>query len=81
MHTQIHTEEIIRISKRGQITIPKRLRDQFGLNQNVEVEITPTAQGLLIQKQTAAQHPVDRVSGILDSISDVDEYLEDLRGR
>ena len=41
----------------------------------------PTAQGLLIQKQTAAQHPVDRVSGVLDSISDVDEYLEELRGR
>jgi AbrB family looped-hinge helix DNA binding protein len=71
----------MRISKRGQITIPKRLRDQFGLNQDAEVEITPTAQGLLIQKQTAAQHPVDRVCGILDGICDVDEYLEKIRGR
>ena len=47
----------MRISKRGQITIPKRLRDQFGLNQDAEVEITPTAQGLLIQKQTAGAAP------------------------
>ncbi len=71
----------MRISKRGQITIPKLLRDQFGLNQDAEVEITATAQGLLIRKQTAAQHPVDRVCGILDGICDVDEYLEEVRGR
>ena len=32
----------MRISERGQITIPKHLRDRFGMNQNVEVEITPT---------------------------------------
>ena len=71
----------MRISRRGQITIPKRLRDQFDLNQDAEVEITPTSQGLLIQKQTAAQHPVDRVRGLLDGICDVDEYLEEIRGR
>ncbi len=71
----------MRVSKRGQITIPKRLRDQFGLSQDAEVEITPTARGLLIQKQTAEQHPVDRVCGILDGICDVDEYLEEIRGR
>lgn len=29
------------ISERGQITIPEVLRDRFGLNHNVEVEITP----------------------------------------
>ncbi len=71
----------MRVSKRGRITIPKRLRDQFGLNQDAEIEITPTAQGLLIQKQAQAQHPVDRVCGILDGICDVDKYLEEIRGR
>ena len=35
----------MRISERGQITIPKPLRDRFGMNHNVEVEITPTADG------------------------------------
>ena len=69
------------ISKRGEITISKGLRDQFGLDQDAEVEITPTARGLLIQKQTSAQHPVDRVCGILDGICDVDIYVEEIRGR
>ena len=32
---------------------------------NVEVEITPTEQGLLIQKRTAAVHPVDRVYAVI----------------
>ncbi len=72
----------MRVSERGQITIPKHLRDRFGMTQDVEVEITPTEQGLLIQKRTAALHPVDRVAGVLDGADfDVDEYIEEIRGR
>ncbi len=71
----------MRVSERGQITIPKPLRDRFGMNHNVEVEITPTEQGLLIRKKTAVEHPVDRISGILDGAFDVDEYIEEIRGR
>ena len=72
----------MRISERGQITIPKHLRDRFGMHHNVEVEVTPTEQGLLIKKSTGGQHPVDRVAGLLDgSYFDVDEYIEEIRGR
>ena len=73
--------EVIRISERGQITIPKQLRDQFGLTHNVEVEITPTEKGLLVRKHTTSKHPVDRVHGILDSGESVDDYIEAIRGR
>ena len=55
----------MRVSERGQITIPKHLRERFGMNHNVEIEITPTERGLLIRKRTTAEHPVDRVYGIL----------------
>lgn len=51
------------------------------MNKDVEVEITPTERGLLIQKRAAAQHPVERVSGILDDAFDVDQYIEEVRGR
>ena len=71
----------MRISERGQITIPKLLRDRFGMNHNVEVEITATDQGLLIQKRTAAKHPVDRVYGIRGGSGNTDGYIEDIRGR
>ena len=74
------------ISERGQITIPKHLRDRFGMNHNVEVEITPTEKGLLIRKRTTAEYPVDRVYGILGSGAlgegvSVDDYIEEIRGR
>ena len=73
---------IMRISKRGQITIPKHLRERFGLDQNVEVVISPTNEGLLIRKRPGAEHPVDRVAGILDGIDfDIDGYIEEIRGR
>lgn len=77
----------MRISERGQITIPKRLRDRFGMNRNVEVEIVPADNGLLIRKRSAAQHPVDRVYAILgrggddDPMSRTNDYLEAIRGR
>ena len=72
----------MRISERGQITIPKALRDRFGMNPNVEVEISPTERGLLIRKRSAEEHPVDKVAGMLDGAGfDVDEYIEEIRGR
>lgn len=71
----------MRISKRGQVTIPKPLRDRFGMNPNVEVEITPTQEGLLIQKSTAAKHPVDRIYGIVSWGGSTDDYIEEIRGR
>ena len=72
----------MRISERGQITIPKALRERFGLHRDVEVDISPTEQGLLIRKRSAALHPVDRVAGILDGVDfDIDEYIEEIRGR
>ncbi len=71
----------MKISERGQITIPKQLRDRFGLNQGVEVKIIPTEQGLLIQKRTASKHPVDRVYGILGKGGSTEDYLEEVRGR
>ena len=70
----------MRISKRRQITIPKPLRDRFGMNPNVEVEITPTRNGLLIQKHTAAKHPVDRIYGIIAGGGSTDDYVEGIRG-
>ena len=71
----------MKISERGQITIPKPLRDRFGLYKNVEVEIVSTKEGILIQKRSRSKHPVDSVYGILGQPSDTDTYIEEVRGR
>ena len=70
----------MRISKRGQITIPKDLRDRFGMHPDAEVEITATEGGLLIRKRVRGQHPVDAIYGILDLGMSTDEYMSEIRG-
>ena len=71
----------MRISERGQITIPKALRDRFGLQMDVEVELIPTKDGVLLQKRSRSNHPVDRMFGILNKPPDTDRYIERVRGR
>ena len=72
----------MKISERGQITIPKTLRDRFGFTKDVEVELVETKEGVLIQKRSRSKHPVDQVIGILNRPSDdTDSYIEEVRGR
>ena len=71
----------MKISERGQITIPKPLRERFGLLKDVEVELVPEKTGILIQKRSSGRHPVDSVYGILGRPADTDEYIEEIRGR
>ena len=71
----------MRISKRGQITIPKRLRDRYGLHHGIEVEIIPTEEGLLTRRPVKSKHPVERVYGILCGEENTDDYIETIRGR
>ena len=70
----------MRISKRGQITIPKKLRQEYGLTKDMEVEITPTDNGLLIRKRSQGRHPVDELIGILKKPSNTDQYINEIRG-
>jgi AbrB family looped-hinge helix DNA binding protein len=71
----------MKVSERGQITIPKAVRDRFGFHKDVEVELVLAKDGVLIQKRSRSKHPVDRVYGILNRPSDTDSYIEEIRGR
>ena len=71
----------MRVSERGQITIPKALKQRSGMNPGVEVVVTPTEHGLLIQKRMVDRHPVERVYGVLSRRENTDDYLEVIRGR
>ena len=71
----------MKVSARGQITIPKSLRDRFGLHKDVEVQLIPNKDGILIQKRSRGKHPVDLVYGILNRPSNTDNYIEEVRGR
>lgn len=71
----------MKIGVRGQITIPKNLREKYGLLPNMEVDIKPGTSGLLIQKKSLHISPVQAVYGILNNKSKTDNYIEEVRGR
>jgi AbrB family looped-hinge helix DNA binding protein len=41
-----------KISKKGQITIPKELREKFSLKENSELILVPTKDGILVRAKS-----------------------------
>jgi AbrB family looped-hinge helix DNA binding protein len=71
----------MKIGERGQVTIPKPLRDRYGLGPGMEVEFDPEESGIRIRKKTRHLSPVRQVYGILKSGAETDAYMEAIRGR
>lgn len=67
------------VSEKGQITIPKKLRDRLGIRPGQALEVRED-QGRLVMIKVVEQDPVDRVFGILELDESTDEIIEELRG-
>ena len=64
------------ISSKGQITVPKAVRDKLGLRPGARVEFELTADGALLRKgHRAGVRAVDRVLGILKREAATDSLL------
>jgi AbrB family looped-hinge helix DNA binding protein len=69
------------ISSKGQITVPKAVRDKLGLRPGARVEFELTAEGALLRKgHRGGVRAVDRVLGILKREASTDSLLDDMRG-
>lgn len=71
----------MKIMERGQITIPKKFRDQYGITPETEVDFLPREDGLLLVKVNTKKSPFREVFGILKKPSSTDRYLDEIRGR
>ncbi len=71
----------MKVSERGQVTIPKKLRDRYGLHPEVEIDVVADEDGIRVRKRTAGAHPIREVFGILNRPAEVDTYIEEIRGR
>ena len=76
----------MRVGERGQVTIPKEIRDRFGLAANSEVEFH-VENGSIVLKKAPKRLNLEKWKGRRAEsfrelgISSVDEYIEDIRGR
>jgi antitoxin PrlF len=68
-----------RVSEKGQVTIPKRLRDRLGIRPGEILEFTEE-EGKLVARKTVSRAPVDAVYGILRLELPVDRWVDELRG-
>jgi AbrB family looped-hinge helix DNA binding protein len=76
----------MKVGERGQVTIPKDIRDRFGLRPSSEVEFH-VENGSIILKKAAKKLNLEKWRGrckaSLEELGyrSVDEFVEDVRGR
>lgn len=68
------------VSEKGQVTIPKLLRDRLGIRAGQVLEVREEA-GRLVATKAVAQGPTDRVYGILKRGRSTDQAIKALRGK
>lgn len=68
-----------RVTRKGQVTIPKAIRDELGLNPGDEIEFEKTEEGYLLKKE-ADENRFEKWRGIADTDSTVEERMRELRG-
>jgi len=70
------------VTKKGQIVIPKPLRDRFRIRENSRVRLVATEEGVLIRP--ALQEPSSGLRGVLRgalSIEELDRLLDEVSRR
>ena len=78
--------EVTTVTSKGQITIPSRLRKQFGLEQGTKLMVVPTDYGLMLKKlelpsvEEFQQRVEERAETVDLSIDEVNELVHDARG-
>lgn len=80
----------MRVTSKGQVTIPKHLRQRTGINPGADVDFAELNGDVVIRragrrKRTAAGQDefaayLDRVTGLVDLGMTTDEFMELLRG-
>lgn len=68
------------VSEKGQVTIPKPLRERLGIRPGAVLDFE-TEGGRLVAHKTQAVDPVDAAWGILSLPEPVDVFVERIRGR
>jgi AbrB family looped-hinge helix DNA binding protein len=67
-----------RVTEKGQVTIPKEIRERLGIRPGDEVTFEETEEGYLIRKEIEAGR-FEKWRGIAETDESVDERMADLR--
>ncbi len=68
------------VAERGQVTIPKALRDRMGIRPSTVLEFS-VKDGALIAVKAVKNDPVSSVLGCLKAPRSSDDWVSELRGK
>ncbi len=68
-----------KVTSKGQLTLPKSLRDKLGLKTGDNIIIRETSEGYVLEKELDQQR-FKKYVGYLNQGSDSDKIIEELRG-
>ena len=69
----------MKVTRRGQVTIPKEIRLKTGIDEGTEVEFTEDG-GKVIIKKVPTQNPFEAWVGYLGRQGDSDKLVREMRG-
>lgn len=78
--------EVTTVTSKGQITIPSRLREQYGLDQGTKLMVVPTDYGLVLKKldlpsvEEFQQRVEERADTVDLSLEEVSRLIHEARG-
>lgn len=68
-----------KVSEKGQVTIPKKVRDQLGIRVGDELDFE-VEDGRIVAGKVVAQDPFEAAWGTLKLDVSVDEAIDEMRG-
>lgn len=69
-----------RVSEKGQVTIPKEIRERLGIVPGEVLEFEEGPGGRLVGRKAGGRDPVDDAYGVLRIEGGTDELIDRLRG-
>lgn len=68
------------LAEKGQVTIPKIIRDKLALKSGTVLRFTVEERGRIVITKEVAADPIESVRGCLPYLGSVDKLIDELRG-
>lgn len=68
------------VSEKGQVTIPKALREKLGIRPGQVLDFSADDRGRLIATKASSRSALDELYGVLNLGKTTDEIMRELRG-
>lgn len=68
-----------KVTTKGQVTIPKSIRERLGIEPGDEIEFEETEDGYVLRK-SAEDNPFEEWRGVAEADQTVEERMKELRG-